>query len=127
MLTVLLIIYLFKYQRVFWKQISLIVFSTFLLPHVSYDYKLIFILIPIMAFITSKDQSRFDLIYATLFGLMIVPKTFWIIAGEGPDSIWVGSLLNPLILTLFSFLIISDQSSDGHAHHNHSTSLQSIS
>lgn len=93
-------------EKIFWKQISILTFAMLVLPNIVFDYKLMFLFVPIWLFVTSKEKSNFDLIYTLLFGLLLIPKDL-------PIGIFLelslSVLLNPFIMILFAGLIIFEQ------------------
>ncbi len=108
-ITALMIAYLIFREHVLWKQLTFLTFSLILLPHVSFDYKLIFVLLPALLFMTSTELSRFDPIYAILFGLLLIPKPFWFsLNNEGSNATTLSSILNPVLMTALIFTILFD-------------------
>lgn len=94
-------------ENVFWKKISLLTLYMLTFPFIVFDYKLLFLFIPIWLFVNSKEKSKFDLIYTILFGLLLIPKRFIFI---GITKIIVFSvILNPLIMLILISLIIFEQ------------------
>jgi len=118
-------------EKVFWKKISLLTFYMLLMPYLVYDYKLIFLFIPLWLFVAEKEKSKFDLAYTILFGLLFIPKNivfFNAAAFKDPSllSFWAGGadfivnninwsmislsvIINPLIMLIFIGLIITEQ------------------
>lgn len=99
-------------EKSYWKQLCLLTFYMILVPTVVYDYKLIFLFIPLWLYVNEKDKSRFDLIYTVIFGLLFLPKYLII-----PEFLWgidnqgfsISLILNPVIMILFIGLIIFEQ------------------
>jgi len=87
-----------------WKKVMLLVASMCLFPHVSADYKLLHIYIPMFLFLNTPDKDRNDFLYALLFSLLLIPKNYrkiLKISGSYP-----GIVIDPLLLTVFMMLII---------------------
>jgi len=61
-----------------WKKVALLVFSMLLLPNISVDYKLMSVFLPLYLFINSRNATRFDFLYSLLFGLLLIPKDYYI-------------------------------------------------
>jgi hypothetical protein len=72
-----------------------------------------------LIFVNYERVQRRDVIYATLFGLLLIPKDYFFIphtetdalVGDGSHKlaqIGISILLNPLLLVTFSTLIITD-------------------
>jgi hypothetical protein len=105
----------------FWKKIALLVFSMCLFPHVSGDYKLLHIFIPLFLFINVRIEEEFpytakpsfklfkhsisiDHIYIILFGLLLIPKNYRLFV-----PIYDGVFLDPLIMSVLVMIIISEE------------------
>ena len=98
---------IFKESR-FWKKVALLVFSMNLFPFVSGDYKLIHIFIPLFLFVNSDDTDKFDLLYAILFGLLLIPKAY--LHYNSNPEITSSVIINPLLMVFFMIFIIRDGS-----------------
>lgn len=100
-------------EKSFWKQLTLLFSNFILLPYVTYDYKLIFLYIPLWFFINEKEKSKLDVFYIILFGLLFIPKNIILNFNEiiAPIPVWtsLSAIINPIILILFSLLIIYEQ------------------
>jgi len=94
-------------EKIFWKKIALLTFYMLIIPYFTYDYKLIFLFIPLWLFVNAKGKSKFDFIYTILFGLLLIPKKFIVIWGLKLSSLSI--VLNPLIILFFMILILSEQ------------------
>lgn len=92
-------------ENVFWKKITLLTLYTLTVPYVVFDYKLIFLFIPIWLFVNQEEKSEFDLLYTILFGLLLIPKKYFWFFGFHILSVY----LNPVIILLFMGLIIYEQ------------------
>ena len=77
---------------------------------VAFDYKLIFLFIPLWLFVNAEEKTKFDLIYTILFALLLIPKRFFLVLGPGVFKWFSLSLVtNPLIMIIFVGLIIFEQ------------------
>jgi hypothetical protein len=94
-------------EKEFWKRVSLLVFMMLLLPQVTFDYKMIHLYIALMLFLNSHKQSQHDMLYAILFGLILIPKDYLIIQ---PD-ISIAVFLNPLLMLMIAGIILLDRTS----------------
>lgn len=98
-------------EKVFWKRITLLTLYMLTIPAVVFDYKLIFIFVPIWLFLNAEEKSKFDLIYLILFGLILIPKKYFIFGLLLKKmylvifSVW----FNPIIMLTFMGLIIAEQ------------------
>jgi ABC-type glycerol-3-phosphate transport system permease component len=78
---------------------------------ISGDYRLLSLFIPLAFFVNEPQESKYDLLYVVLFGLMMIPKSYYIIpfmnqlAGLGLS---LGVVVNPLLLFAMAFMIISE-------------------
>lgn len=111
---IITVIMLFFAQRekTFWKRITLLILLMSLLPYVIDDYKLIFLFIPIWLFVNAKEKTKFDLAYVILFGLLMIPKQFFISlihSGNMAQLTTFGIVVNPLLMIVFMGLIIFEQ------------------
>lgn len=101
-------------EKVFWKQLTLLICNFILLPYITYDYKLIFLFVPIWLFVNAKEKTKFDLAYIIMFALLFIPKNI-VIANHAlmGDTIakWfsLSIIINPILLILLSVLIIYEQ------------------
>lgn len=100
-------------EKIFWKQITLLTCNFLLLPYVTYDYKFIFLLIPIWLFVNEKGKSRLDVIYAILFAILFIPKNIIIplhyVSKTATTWFSLSILINPAIMVLLTLLIIYEQ------------------
>lgn len=85
-----------------WKKIALLSFSMLLLPVWSHDYKLLHIYLPLFFFVSHKPE-KFDLLYATLFIILLIPKNYYVLASS---QVGLNSTINPPLILLFSTAII---------------------
>ena len=96
--------YIFLRERTVWKQVYLLSFLIIVLPHVSFDYKLAHLLLPIALFLAAPPAKRgHDYLYAILFGLILVPKAYWPLGAHTT----IGVLLSPLMLTVIAVHIMA--------------------
>jgi hypothetical protein len=70
--------YVYVVEKVFWRQVMLLVLVQTLLPVMSGDYRLVFIFIPLLLFVVSSEHDRLNKFYAILFGLLLIPKNYFI-------------------------------------------------
>ena len=90
-------------ERTQWKQVYLLVFALIVLPQVSFDYKLIFLLLPLALFLKAETEGRgLDWIHIALFGSLLIPKNYLPLASDTKVAV----LLNPLALTVLAGVIV---------------------
>jgi hypothetical protein len=107
-----------KYEKTYWKQVTVLFFCGMLFPTISVEYKLIILFIPIFLFIKQsvidKHQSIiFNKIYLLLFSLLLIPKNYLIFNFYLDEKIPIISGISPLfnifIMLFFIFLIIYER------------------
>lgn len=106
---VLVAAYVWLIETALWRRVALLVFAMLLLPHVSADYKLIHLFVPILLFVDAEPEPG-DAWYALLFGLLLVPKTYVLlekVRSDGGGDITINILLNPVIMLVMSIMIIA--------------------
>lgn len=93
-------------KKELWKDLFLIISTILLLPHVSFDYKLIHLYIPLILFITQKNADvRKIKSFSVLFGLLIINNSYIYLHGD----ISIGVLLNPVVILGMVFLIMQEE------------------
>ncbi len=100
-ITALYIIFIEKEE---WRKVALVTFSLILFPFVTGDYRLIMLFIPLWMFINSNEQSRYNVLYAILFGLLLIPKDYYIIR----DWISISVIINPILIIIFMTFLINE-------------------
>ena len=94
--------YLVFFEKEFWRAIAIIVLYILIAPQVSFDYKLVHLLIPITLFLNRKNKTKSALCVASAFALLCIPKDYYLIRGD----ISIAVIINPLvIITLMLGLI----------------------
>jgi hypothetical protein len=68
--------YIVRIEQVFWKRVALLVCAMCLLPYTSTDYKLVHFFLPIFLFVNHPRPEKYDMLYAVLFGLLLIPKSY---------------------------------------------------
>jgi len=61
------------FLRTKWKAITMLTLIVVLVPSISYEYVLIFMIIPLIMFLDKVNKERFDYAYLTLFILLFIP------------------------------------------------------
>jgi hypothetical protein len=79
-----------------WEMATLLTVCLVLLPTQSPDYRLIHMMIPFALFVNSKTDRATGWLYTLLFSLLLVPKSFIIVAHETS----LNSVLNPIIMLI---------------------------
>ena len=64
-------------ERELWRRVTILVLVMLLLPPISADYKLLLIYLPLYLFVNSERRSRLDAAFLAVFGLLLVPKSYY--------------------------------------------------
>ncbi len=86
-----------------WEIVGLLVVAQVVLPYVSVDYTLLHCYLPMLLFIESDKQSSLDRVTAIVFGLLMVPKQYFLLAGT---EVGIGVLINPILLLSLAGIIM---------------------
>jgi hypothetical protein len=103
--TLILLGYVLFLEKTYWKQITILFITTLALPHVSADYRLMLLFIPMWLFIRSNTKSKYDTLYCILFGLLLIPKNYIYLAPIQNIYASISIVLNPLLMTIMVILI----------------------
>jgi hypothetical protein len=85
--------YLMWVEKSFARRVSLLTLAMLLLPAFNYDYRLIFLYIPLALFLGTRP-GRLDPLYLAFYGLLLVPKKYFMIHGWVSISV----IFNPLLM-----------------------------
>jgi hypothetical protein len=107
----LISVYIFYMEKEFWKKVALLVFSMLLFPHVSADYRLIHLFVPLYLFINKSNDDSHDLAYVIIFSSLLITKSYYYYrfdprTGIVPFSTDLSVILNPAIMISGILLII---------------------
>lgn len=64
------------FSRSMWKTVAILTLLMILIPAISYEYTLIFMIIPLLMFLDNEKKERFDYLYIICFLLLFAPFTF---------------------------------------------------
>lgn len=102
-------IYIVFIERVLWRRMAVLVAVMLIFPHISADYKMIHIMIPLLMFVNYEKGGRFDLIYVVIFALLMIPKDYFyfdkVLSDSGAYDISISVLMNPLLLLIMMLCI----------------------
>jgi hypothetical protein len=73
-----------------------------LLPHVSFDYKLLYFIIPIIFFLQNTDLENKSTTYSILLSILMIPNAYFYFISD----VSIGVIINPILILIISFLII---------------------
>jgi hypothetical protein len=94
-----------RVERTLWRQVAWLAFALVLLPEVSFDYRLVYLLFPLLLFVAEEDRGPNDRLYLAGFGLLMIPKAYVWIGGQCN----IGVLLNPLLMIGMSSVMMSEK------------------
>jgi len=96
-ITYLVVVFrMWKWRSPFWQRLLLLIVLMILLPPSSGDYRLVMLYPPLMVFLNNKTALKTDWVFITLFGLLLIPKAYYMLESD----INIGLLLNPMLLLL---------------------------
>jgi len=98
----------------FWQSLFLLTAAGICLPYVSFDYRLLLLLVPFFHFINSPQAGPGDKTYCLLFSLLFIPKSYWYF---WHSEITLNAALNPLLIAALCALIARDIIREGSAAH----------
>jgi hypothetical protein len=96
--------YILFVEKTFWKKVYLIISMTILLPHVSFDYKLLTIIIAIILFIANSNKESNAKFYSILFAVLMIPNSYFYFAND----ISIGVVINPIVMLLITYKILTE-------------------
>jgi len=108
---IIICVVLFFLETILWKKFAALAVASLILPQISIDYHMLRIYLPLYLFVNDKDyrpHQKMDLIYTLIFGLLLIPKNYFSIAGYSAAH-WLETGLLLLLLSL----IISENISIG--------------
>ena len=104
---IIIIAYLLIIEKEEWKIITILTIMMITFPHVSFDYTLIHLYIPLIYFIISNVKNRWEeIVYAILFSISILPMNY-LETVKYNLTLNIGLALRPTILIIILGLIIT--------------------
>jgi hypothetical protein len=64
------------FKSEYWQKIAVLTCCTLLLPYSSTAMRMLYLFIPLLLFLRTENVSRLNRLYALLFGLLLIPKSF---------------------------------------------------
>lgn len=105
-LAALVSIYVIWVEKVFWKNLYLLLAMMLLLPHTSFDYRMIVLVIPMLYFLADDQAERHWLWYALTWGVLLMP-IHWIF-DFGSDQRQLSTMVRAPLLTAMALFIMLD-------------------
>ncbi|MGA2911286.1 MAG: glycosyltransferase family 87 protein [Candidatus Levyibacteriota bacterium] len=102
--SVVIILYLIFFEKIFWRRVACLVMMMNLFPIVSTDYKLLYVFIPLFLFINYFKKDKYDTLFIILFSLLLIPKDYFYFNGDPYMSSNI--VANPLIMSVILLAII---------------------
>jgi hypothetical protein len=88
------VIYLWKNHLPLWQVLTVLTILLILLPFYSADYRLTYLLVPMLMYLGSREPMRHELLIIILWGLLLIPKNYYILQSFQN----IGVVINPLLL-----------------------------
>lgn len=91
-----------------WKKVSLLTLAMLLFPHMSADYKLIHLFLPLCLYVSAESRFKYDRLFVWLFGLLLIPKGYYYFQSVASDSSMNDiSIAVPINIALLSLMLAS--------------------
>ncbi len=108
----LLMLFVIFVEKALWRRTAIVTFALLLLPHISADYKLLHVFLPLYLFLNAEDHSKLDPVYLGLFGLLLIPKDYLYFTHVVSDALLAQDVsisvpLNILIMIAMTGLIVA--------------------
>lgn len=82
-----------------WEVLTALVACTLLFPEASFDYHMLLLYLPIYLFVNSPESTaKKDKVYCIIFGLLLIPKSYYFIFGEYTLNSGVNTILLLILL-----------------------------
>ncbi len=93
-LAVYLAVHLWQNPQPRWKTMTVLTTLIILLPFSSHDYRLIYLFVPMLMYLSADETARRDPVIVTIWGLLLVPKDYYHL---GPIQS-ISMIINPVLL-----------------------------
>lgn len=98
-------IYILFFENRKWKNVTMLTIVMLIFPNVSFDYRLIFLFVPLVYFIREGIDSKFRNLYLLLFSLLLVPHNYIYLYWD----ISTGVLIYPTLMVMIIGLIFYER------------------
>jgi tetratricopeptide (TPR) repeat protein len=103
----LVAIYVVFFESELWKKVTLLTLAVLLLPHLSADYKLIHLFLPLCLFVNADSRFKYDRLFVWLFALLLIPKSYYYFQSVASDSSTNDiSIAVPINIALLSLMLV---------------------
>lgn len=100
MLSLIIVAYLLFIEKEEWKIITILTIMMISFPHISFDYTLLHLYIPITYFIVTENKKKWEVVlYAILLGLCIIPINYIKITAY-EFTFYIGTVVKPIMFIL---------------------------
>ena len=99
--------YIIFIEKSLWKNVFLLTSLFILLPHVSFDYKLLHMIIPLLLFLNDSHRDKYFLHYVILFSLIMIPNSYFYFFVD----ISLAVFIYPCVMFLFTYFIFKENKS----------------
>ena len=96
--------YLWRKHPPLWQVLAVLMILLILLPFNSADYRLTYLLVPLLMYLGSREAVRNEMLIVIIWGLLLIPKNYYNIQGFQN----IGVVINPLLLIGLLISIIPD-------------------
>lgn len=103
--------YILRFENVIWKQLMILISAGIILFNCSYDYKMISLLLPLLAYINDKTKSHYDMIYSICFGLLMIPKKIYIHTAVF-DGLSFSNITNQALMVIMIWFIVKEKNEE---------------
>lgn len=69
--------YVVFFEKQLWRQVAILSIVMVVFPQISGGYRLLYMFIPLFLFFRNEQTSRGDYLYTVLFGLLLIPKSYY--------------------------------------------------
>jgi hypothetical protein len=91
-------------------RVTLVTGVIILFPYISAEYKMLYLFLPILYFLR-QEHRRNDLFYAILFGLLMIPKSYYFLDLRSDTwyfDITVSQVINPVLIIVLLLRVLYD-------------------
>ena len=111
-MTILLSLYIIFVEKILWRKIALLTIAMILFPHISAEYKMISIFLPIYFFLDENKNHENNLLFLILFVLMLIPNNYFhfskIWSDSGYRDISITVIIQGMSMILMTLIIVKD-------------------
>ncbi|MBI3519377.1 MAG: DUF2029 domain-containing protein [Bacteroidetes bacterium] len=115
LLALISVFYTVFIEKILWKKVTILTCLIIVLPHISFDYKLIHVLYCVYLFI-NETKSEFDQklnykVISILFGVILIPKSYVyfskiLTTTTAQNDVPLGTFFNPILMIILCTIII---------------------